>query len=211
MDIAANIQDLKLPSAVKLVAVSKFKPAEAIMEAYTAGQRAFGESRPQELKAKAELLPDDIEWHFIGHLQTNKIKTVLSVTSMIESVDSSHLLKEIDRAAMERGRTVDCLLEIHIAKENTKQGFLPEEALEVLHNHTQYRNVQFRGLMGMASFTEDTTLIHKEFRTLKELFDTVDWIEGFDTLSMGMSDDFGIAIEEGSTLVRIGSAIFGKR
>jgi len=211
MSIASNIRDLKLPSAVKLVAVSKFKPAEAILEAYKSGQRVFGESRPQEFKAKAEVLPKDIEWHFIGHLQTNKIKMVLPFASMIESIDTEHLLTALNKEAEESGKCIDTLLEVHIASESTKQGFSPEEAVELLRRHVQFSAIRFRGLMGMASFVDDISVIRREFRTLKSLFDSIDWIDGFDTLSMGMSEDYQIAVEEGTNLVRIGTAIFGNR
>lgn len=211
MGIAENINKLELPSAVGLVAVSKFQPLEAMEEAYAAGQRRFGESRPQELKAKAEVLPSDIEWHFIGHLQTNKIRMVIPYASMIESIDSAHLLEAVNEAAAAAGRIIDCLLEVHISGENSKQGFTPEEAYRIVRNYGEYPSVRFRGLMGMASLTEDEAVIRSEFRSLKALFDSLSPIEGFDTLSMGMSGDYRIAVEEGTNLVRIGTAIFGTR
>ncbi len=214
MSIAGVIHQLhsELPSTVKLVAVSKFKPVGDILEAYNAGQRAFGENRPQELAAKAPVLPADIEWHFIGHLQTNKIKQVLPWASLIESVDSEHLLTEIDRAARNAGRTVDILLEIHIAAETTKQGFSPDEALALARRIGDFQGVRLRGVMGMATFTDDADEVRREFRTLRGVSEQLQGIlPGCDEVSMGMSEDWRIAIEEGTTIVRIGSAIFGER
>ena len=213
MSIASAIRCLKqeLPSTVKLVAVSKFKPVEDILEAYRAGQRAFGENRPQELAAKAKVLPADIEWHFIGHLQTNKVKLVLPFASLIQSVDSERLLAEIDKTARALGRTVDILLEIHIAEEATKQGLTPEEALSLAARMAEFPNVRLRGVMGMATFTDDTDQVRREFRSLKTLSQRLSGIPGCDQVSMGMSEDWRIAVEEGTTLVRIGTALFGKR
>ena len=213
MSITSAIQQLKqeLPSTVQLVAVSKFKPVEAIREAYNAGQRIFGENRPQELAAKAPLLPDDIQWHLIGHLQTNKVRLVLPWVAMIHSVDSERLLAAIDKEARAIGRTVDCLLEIHIARESSKQGFLPEEAEALAAHIGDYPNVRLRGVMGMATFTDDAAQIRQEFRTLKALSQRLSPIPGCDQVSMGMSEDWHIAVEEGTTLVRIGTFIFGKR
>ena len=214
MSIASVITQLhsELPSTVKLVAVSKFKPAEDILEAYGAGQRAFGENRPQELAAKAKVLPDDIEWHFIGHLQTNKLKQVLPYAALIESVDSEHLLTEIDRAARSAERTVDILLEVHIAAEQTKQGFTPEEALALARRIDDFPGVRLRGVMGMATFTDDRDEVRREFRLLKDISSQLQAIRpGCDEVSMGMSEDWRIAVEEGTTIVRIGSAIFGER
>lgn len=214
MSIASVITQLhsELPSTVKLVAVSKFKPVEDILAAYAAGQRAFGENRPQELAAKAKVLPDDIEWHFIGHLQTNKLKQVLPYAALIESVDSEHLLTEIDRAARNAGRTVDILLEVHIAAEQTKQGFTPDEALALARRIDDFPGVRLRGVMGMATFTDDRDEIRREFRLLKGLSAQLQAIRpGCDEVSMGMSEDWRIAVEEGTTIVRIGSAIFGER
>ena len=213
MSISTAIQQLKqeLPSTVQLVAVSKFKPVEAIREAYDAGQRIFGENRPQELAAKAQVLPDDIQWHLIGHLQTNKVKLVLPWVAMIQSVDSEHLLAAIDKEARALGRTVDCLLEIHIARETSKQGFLPEEAEALAAHIGDYPNIRLRGVMGMATFTDDSAEIRQEFRSLKALSERLAWLPGCDQVSMGMSEDWPIAVEEGTTLVRIGSFIFGKR
>ena len=213
MSIASAIQQLKqeLPSTVQLVAVSKFKPVEDILEAYGAGQRAFGENRPQELAAKAPALPADIQWHFIGHLQTNKVKLVIPYATLIHSVDSERLLAEIDKAARSAGKVVDCLLEIHIAEEATKQGFTPAEALAVAERAAEYPNVRLRGVMGMATFTDDTDRIRREFRTLKTLSAQLAFLPHCDQVSMGMSEDWRIAVEEGTTLVRIGTSIFGKR
>ena len=213
MSVTSALRQLRneLPSTVKLVAVSKFKPAEAIFEAYAAGQRAFGENRPQELAAKAKVLPADIEWHFIGHLQTNKVKLVLPFASLIQSVDSERLLAEIDKTARALGRTVDILLEIHIAEEATKQGLTPEEAVSLAARMAEFPNVRLRGVMGMATFTDDTDQVRREFRSLKTLSQRLSGIPGCDQVSMGMSEDWRIAVEEGTTLVRIGTALFGKR
>jgi len=212
MSIGSNLIAItdELPPAVKLVAVSKFQSVEAIMEAYRVGQRCFGESRPQELAEKAELLPKDIEWHFIGHLQTNKVKTVVKHASLIHSVDSEHLLREIDRCAESTGKTIECLLEVHIASEESKQGFSPKETREIARRYTEFKHIRIRGVMGMASFTSDKDIVTKEFRMLKSLADSIT-VPGFDTVSMGMSQDYRIALEEGTTIVRIGTAIFGKR
>lgn len=213
MSIASAILQLKneLPSTVQLVAVSKFKPREDILEAYAAGQRDFGENRPQEMAAKAPLLPDDIRWHFIGHLQTNKLKLVLPYVTMIHSVDSERLLAAIDKGAQLLGRQIDCLLEIHIAQETTKQGFLPEEAEALARHIGDYPGIRLRGVMGMATFTDDREQVRHEFRTLKALSERLSDIPGCDQISMGMSHDWPIAVEEGTTLVRIGTSIFGKR
>ena len=213
MSVTSALRQLRneLPSTVKLVAVSKFKPVEDILEAYRAGQRAFGENRPQELAAKAKVLPADIEWHFIGHLQTNKVKLVLPYASLIQSVDSERLLAEIDKTARALGRTVDILLEIHIAEEATKQGLTPEEAVSLAARMAEFPNVRLRGVMGMATFTDDTDQVRREFRSLKALSQRLSGIPGCDQVSMGMSEDWRIAVEEGTTLVRIGTALFGKR
>ena len=213
MTIASAIEQLKheLPSTVQLVAVSKFKPVEDIRLAYDAGQRLFGENRPQELAQKAKVLPDDIQWHFIGHLQTNKVKLILPFVTLIHSVDSEHLLAEIDRQARALGKRVDCLLEVHIARETTKQGFLPEEAEALARHIGDYPDVRLRGVMGMATFTDDSAEVRQEFRTLKALSQRLSDIPDCDQVSMGMSEDWRIAVEEGTTLVRIGTSIFGKR
>ena len=213
MSIAAAIQQLRneLPSTVQLVAVSKFKPVEDILAAYAAGQRDFGENRPQELAAKAQQLPKDIRWHFIGHLQTNKLKMVLPYVSLIHSVDSERLLSAIDQAARLQGRRVDCLLEVHIAREATKQGFLPEEAEALARRIGDYPGIRLRGVMGMATFTDDKEQVRREFRTLKAVSDRLSFLPDCTVVSMGMSGDWPLAIEEGTTIVRIGTAIFGKR
>ena len=213
MGIADNIRKLKseLPSTVELVAVSKFKPVEAIREAYEAGQRSFGENRPQELAAKAPQLPGDIVWHFIGHLQTNKVKMVVPYAHLIHSVDSERLLAEIDKAARAAGKVMDCLLEIHIAEEQTKQGFTPDEAVALAREAGRYPNIRLRGVMGMATFTNDREQVRREFRSLKAVSERLLFLPGCDTVSMGMSGDWPIAVRHGATMVRIGTDIFGPR
>lgn len=210
--IGQRILELKseLPPDVKLVAVSKYHTAEEILRAYDAGQRAFAESRPQELAEKARILPKDIEWHFIGHLQTNKIKLILPCVSLVQSVDSLHLLQELDRQAGATGKALECLLEVHISGEDSKQGFRPEEIQEIVGSRDRFRNVTLRGVMGMASFSDDESLVRKEFRLLKKVFSDVRAV-GFDIISMGMSSDYRLAVEEGTNLVRIGTSIFGER
>ena len=204
-------------SNTRLVAVSKYHPAEAISQAYECGQRIFGESHVQELCAKHENLPADIEWHFIGHLQTNKVKYMAPFITLIHSVDSMRLLHEIDRQAMRCNRTIDCLLQVHVAKEETKFGFTPDELLQALDEGEWKTMAHTRicGLMGMATNTDDTEQIRSEFHTLRQLFDTIHANHmpqpTFRELSMGMSHDYEIAMSEGSTLVRIGSSIFGDR
>ena len=205
-----------LPVGVRLVAVSKFHPAETIREAYDAGQRCFGESRAQELQAKYQQLPQDIEWHFIGHLQTNKVKYIVPFVSLIHSVDSVRLLDEIERQAERVGRVVDCLLEVHVAQEDTKYGFSLDDCREfcTAENVAAYPHIRFRGIMGMASNTDDDGQVKREFAQLKQLFDEVRGNmsdASFDTLSMGMSHDYLMAVEQGSTMVRIGTTIFGER
>ena len=205
-------------SAARLVAVSKYHPADAINEAYVSGQRIFGESHVQELCAKYSALPTDIEWHFIGHLQTNKVKYIAPFISLIHSVDSLKLLKEIDKQAAKTSRTIDCLLQIHIAAEETKFGFTPTEVMQML-DEGQWRELQHTrivGLMCMATNTDDSSQIQREFHTVHLLFETLkqkyfDNNAQFCELSMGMSHDYHIALNEGSTLVRIGSRIFGER
>ena len=220
MSIGTQIEILKneLPSTVKLVAVSKFNPVEAIQQAYEAGQRIFGESRPQELQQKVALLPDDIKWHFIGHLQTNKLKMVLPYVELVHSVDSERLLMEIDKYAVKNGLKVRCLLELFVAQEESKQGFSEEELMALLDSLQQnpLQGVEICGLMGMASFVEDENQIRGEFQTLKRVYDKVkekyiSTLPQFNELSMGMSGDYRIAIECGSTMVRIGTTIFGAR
>ena len=208
----------ELPSHVRLVAVSKYHPIEAIQEAYDGGQRIFGESKVQEMTQKYEMLPKDIEWHFIGHLQTNKIKYMAPYVSLIHGVDSFKLLQEINKQAAKANRIIPCLLQIHIAKEETKFGFTTDECLNMLNegNWKALENVQIAGIMGMATNTEDETIVANEFETLAQFFHQVKsnyFPENpyFKEISMGMSDDYPIAIEKGSTLVRIGSKIFGNR
>jgi pyridoxal phosphate enzyme (YggS family) len=218
--ISENIQHIKsgLPQGVRLVCVSKYKPVEAIQEAYDAGERIFGESKAQELCEKVEQLPADIQWHFIGHLQSNKVKYIVPFVSLIHGVDSERLLAEIDKQAAKAGKIVNCLLQVHIAQEESKFGFSPDKLLEFIQSKrwTGYANIAICGLMGMASNTNDMTQVRSEFHLLKTLFDQIKEIAfsdniDFKELSMGMSDDYKIAVEEGSTLVRIGSAIFGNR
>ena len=213
MSVTSAILQLRheLPSTVQLVAVSKFKPISDILEAYAAGQRAFGENRPQELAAKAQQLPADIQWHFIGHLQTNKVKQVVPYATLIHSVDSERLLAEINKTARAMGKTVDILLEIHIAEELTKQGLSAEEARALAGRMAEFPNVRLRGVMGMATFTDDMAQVRREFRALKALSNELSVIPGCDQVSMGMSEDWPVAVEEGTTLVRIGTSIFGKR
>lgn len=220
MDIQANLKEVltSLPAQVKLVAVSKFHPNESIEQAYRAGQRIFGESKVQELTGKYETLPKDIEWHFIGHLQTNKVKYIAPYIAMIHAVDSYKLLAEIDKQAAKNGRVIPCLLEIHIAQEESKYGFTFQECREMLEagEWKNLTHICIAGLMGMATFTEDETEIKKEFDSLKQFFNKIkqNYFADRDTfreISMGMSHDYPLAIEAGSTLVRVGSKIFGER
>ena len=217
MSIKTEIERLRneLPEGVTLLAVSKFHPVEALREAYDAGQRAFGESRPQELKLKAEILPRDIEWHMIGHLQTNKVKYIAPFVALIESLDSERLAQEINRQAEKCGRTIDCLLEIHVTDEESKSGWVYDELLSFVRGggFTAYPNVRIRGVMGMATFTDDEAVVRHDFKRLAECkAELAEYFgEEFDTLSMGMSDDYRIALECGTTEVRIGSTIFGAR
>jgi len=215
--ISENLKTIKdkLPSEVKLVAVSKFHPAEAVQEAYDAGQRVFGESRPQELSAKAPALPQDIEWHFIGHLQTNKLKMVLPYARLIQSVDSTHLLEEIDKWGKKEGKTISVLLEMHVAAEESKQGFYEEEILDILFKAESYRNIRFCGLMGMATNTDDMEVVRADFGRIKAFYeylrDLFPEYTDFKELSIGMSSDWPVAIEFGATMIRVGTAIFGER
>lgn len=220
MSIVDSLASVKatLPRGVKLIAVSKTHSTERILEAYNAGQRAFGENKVQELVPKYEALPKDIEWHLIGHLQRNKVKLVVPFVSLIHSVDSEKLLSAIDQEAEKAEREVKCLIQVHIAEEETKFGFTPDEAFRffVDKRPAAYKHVRIAGLMGMATLTDDTTRIRKEFSLLHNLFEKVRaegnvTKEDFSTLSMGMSSDYPIAVESGSTMVRVGSAIFGKR
>ena len=231
-----------LPSDVQLVAVSKFHPVERLMEAYRAGQRIFAESRPQELSAKVPQMPFDVQWHFIGHLQTNKLKLVLPYVSLVQSVDSLHLLEAIGRWASENGRVVDVLLELHLGAEQTKQGFSEDEILALLigagtPSETSFASlrplpqpsaagpsllhgrgwpmagIRIRGLMGMATNTEDMTVVEKDFERIEALYKRIkaSGLEGFDILSIGMSGDWPLAVKHGATMVRIGTDIFGPR
>ena len=220
MSIQENIREVlsTLPDGVRLVAVSKYHPVEAIREAYDGGQRIFGESKVQEMTAKHDQLPADIEWHFIGHLQTNKVKYIAPYVSLIHGVDSYKLLLEINRQGQRVGRIIPCLLQIHVAQEETKFGFLPEECRQMLAlgEWRALPYVSIRGIMGMASNTDDMEQVRREFSTLSNIFSQVrekyfSDRENFSELSMGMSDDYPIAVEEGSTLVRVGSRIFGDR
>lgn len=216
MSIQENLEKLKstLPPHVKLIAVSKTKPVEVILEAYHVGQKVFGENRVQELVPKYEVLPKDIEWHLIGHLQTNKVKYIAPFVSLIHSVDSLSLLKEINKEANKNNRSIDCLLQLHIAKEETKFGLSFEEAGTLLKSEElkELKNIRIVGLMGMATLTNDEILIRKEFHSLKEFFDKFLTLNSqFSILSMGMSSDYKIAVEEGSNIVRVGNSIFGER
>ena len=243
--ISDNLKSIldRLPQGVRLVAVSKFHPLSAIREAYDAGQRVFGESRPQEFEAKALALPQDIEWHFIGHLQTNKLKKVLPYVAMVESVDSVHLLEAISRWGLEHGRRIDILLEMHLGAEETKQGFSEEEIAAIVAGRAAYPGVTIRGLMGMATNTPDERVVRSDFARIAALWRRLRASElllrsgasvptdchasaapearlgasepaladTFTELSIGMSADWPLALEAGSTLVRIGTAIFGNR
>jgi len=220
MSIAENINLIKahLPAIVKLVAVSKTKPAELLLEAYRAGQRAFGENKVQEIVWKYEELPKDIEWHFIGHLQTNKVKYIAPFVHLIHGVDSYKLLKTIDAEAKKVNRVIPCLLQFYIAEEESKFGFSMEEAVELLQSVElkSMKNSLISGVMGMATYTDDEKQIEKEFAHLKTIFDQLKSeffaeVPDFKEISMGMSGDYLIAIEKGSTMIRIGSTIFGER
>jgi pyridoxal phosphate enzyme (YggS family) len=217
--IAENITEIEkgLRQETRLVAVTKTKPVEALQEAYNAGTKRFGENKVQEMASKYDVLPKDIEWHMIGHLQSNKVKYMASFVSLIHSVDSFKLLKEINKEGKKNNRTIDCLLQIYIAREETKFGLSDEEAIEILTSAelNALTNIRIVGLMGMASNTEDETIVRSEFHSLKTLFESFKKYENaqikMQELSMGMSGDYVIAMEEGSTLVRVGSAIFGSR
>ncbi|GAB4138888.1 MAG: YggS family pyridoxal phosphate-dependent enzyme [Bacteroidia bacterium] len=216
MSVKESILSLKkeLPAEVTLIAVSKTKPAELILEAYHAGQLDFGENKVQELVPKYEVLPEDIRWHLIGHLQTNKVKYIAPFVHMIHSVDSEKLLAEINKQAAKNNRVIPVLLQIYIADEETKFGFSFEEAETLLNKELSalYPNITVQGLMGMATNTDDESKIRSEFRTLKVFFDQLSRTHAsIKTLSMGMSSDWKIAVEEGSTMIRVGSALFGER
>ena len=218
--IKENLEKIRatLPETVTLVAVSKTKPVTDIQEAYDAGHRAFGENYPQEMRDKHEVLPQDIQWHFIGHLQTNKIKYIIPYVTLIHSIDSANLLDAVNKEAKKHDRVVDCLLQFHIAMEETKFGLDLNEARQLLDSESfkAMENVRICGVMGMATFTDDEAEIHKEFKHLKSIFDTLkhDYFADqplFKEISMGMSEDYLIAIEEGATMIRVGSKIFGAR
>jgi hypothetical protein len=222
MSITKNLTQIKsqLPAHVTLVAVSKTKPVSDLMEAYNAGQRIFGENKIQEMTEKWEQMPKDIEWHMIGHVQTNKVKFMAEYVSLIHGVDSMKLLQEINKQAKKHNRVIDCLLQIHIAEEETKFGLDEEELNEILkqvqNDKSEFENIRIVGLMGMATFTENQNQIEKEFNHLKSIFDKLSKIPFThnlkpNILSMGMSGDYQLAISCGSTMVRIGSSIFGTR
>ena len=220
MGISENVSFIKehIPGHVKLVAVSKTKSVHEILEGYRAGQTVFGENKVQEITAKQPLLPKEVEWHFIGHLQTNKVKYIAPFVYMIHSIDSLKLLSEVNRQALKYDRIIDCLLQFHIATEETKFGLDVDEASQILNSpeFSSLNNIRICGVMGMATFTKDEALVRNEFRNLKSIFDHLKnnffHDQGFfKEISMGMSDDYKIAIEEGSTIVRIGSALFGER
>lgn len=216
MSISSNLESIKtsLPKDVTLVAVSKTKPIEDLHEAYESGQRILGENKIQEMTQKWEALPKDIEWHMIGHLQRNKVKYMASYVSLIHGVDSFRLLKEIDKQAKKHDRVINCLLQMHIAEETTKFGLDAKELDDIVHSEEllQLENIKIVGLMGMATFTDNEAHLRREFKLLKSHFDMLQKeLPEAKTLSMGMSGDYKIAIEEGSTMVRIGSSIFGAR
>ncbi|MBQ3605640.1 MAG: YggS family pyridoxal phosphate-dependent enzyme [Muribaculaceae bacterium] len=219
MNVGDNILKVRetIPYGVELVAVSKFHPNEAIMDAYGVGQRVFGESRATELKAKATSLPDDIKWHFIGHLQTNKVRMIMPYVSLIHSVDSERLLRLIDAEAARINKLVDVLLQVHVAQEETKFGFTPDELLQFVESGVinELTNVRVVGVMGMATNTDDVNRITEDFKAINQTFKNARALlkenKDFAQISMGMSDDYQLAIENGSTMVRIGSTIFGYR
>lgn len=220
INVKENIRKLQdsLPKGVGLVAVSKFHPVELLREAYDAGQRVFGESRAQELLQKVGQMPDDVKWHFIGHLQTNKVRAIVPYVAMLHSIDSEKLLRVVDSEAERAGRVVDVLLQLHVAQEETKYGMTADECVAVVESGVlaELTHVRVCGVMGMATNTDDENEIRAEFRKIKQVFDLLH--EGclhdsdcFREISMGMSDDYQIAVEEGSTLVRVGHSIFGER
>ena len=214
MNIADNTKKIRasIPESVELVAVSKTKSNEEIMEAYNVGQRVFGENKVQDMTAKNESLPKDIRWHMIGHVQTNKVKYMAPYVDLIHGVDSFKLLKEVNKQAAKNERIISCLLQIHIAEEATKFGLSPDECKEVVIQAEALENITIKGLMGMATFTDNVSQIEREFKSLKELFeDLKSDNKDFDILSMGMSGDYELAIKEGSTMIRVGSKIFGER
>ena len=213
-----NIVRATVPSNVTLIAVSKTKPVSDLQEAYDAGQRIFGENKALEMRDKHQVLPEDIQWHFIGHLQTNKIKYIAPFVTLIHAIDSLSLLEAVNKEAVKNNRVIDCLLQFHIAQEDTKFGLDMEEAKTLLESDSfkDLKNVNIVGVMGMATFTDDAAQVRNEFKNLKNIFDTLKENyfadkDSFKEISMGMSDDYPIAIEEGTTMVRVGSKIFGAR
>ena len=213
-----NIVRATVPSNVTLIAVSKTKPVSDLQEAYDAGQRIFGENKALEMRDKHQALPDDIQWHFIGHLQTNKIKYIAPFVTLIHAIDSLSLLETVNKEAAKNNRVIDCLLQFHIAQEETKFGLDLEEARAMLESESykKLKNINICGVMGMATFTDDAAQVRNEFKSLKNIFETLKenyfvGNESFMEISMGMSDDYPIAIEEGATMVRVGSKIFGAR
>ena len=215
MSISENLKNLKatLPENVTLVAISKTKPISDLMEAYDAGQRIFGENKIQEMEIKWQDMPKDVEWHMVGHVQRNKVKDMAPFVSVIHAVDRLKLLREINKEAQKNNRTIDCLLQIKIAEEESKFGMDEKDAVELLssEDYKKFENVKVIGLMGMATFTDDKKQISKEFNKLKLVFDSLKEIHNLSVLSMGMSGDYPIALENGSNMVRVGSAIFGER
>ena len=212
MSIEKNLNSIKrsIPSNVSIIAVSKTKPNRDILSAYNAGQKTFGENKVQELVKKQEELPNDIHWHMIGHLQRNKVKHIAPFVNLIHSIDSITLLEEVNKRATQNERKINCLLQVHIAEESSKFGFNKSEINNILLESSMFTNINIIGLMGMATFTNNTQQISKEFKNLKSLFNNIK-NNTINTLSMGMSGDYKLAIEEGTTMVRIGSAIFGSR
>ncbi len=220
MGVSENLKIIReeIPAGVELVAVSKFHPVESLLEAYKAGQRCFGESRVQELLTKEKELPHDIKWHFIGHLQTNKVKQLIGKTSLIESVDSERLLRFIDSESAKSGIMTRVLMQVHVAREETKFGFYPEELYEFFRSRgfESLTNTHICGIMGMASNTDDVERVKADFRNIATIYRNIAedkdlGLRGFDCLSMGMSGDWPIAVEEGANIIRIGTAIFGER
>ncbi|MGN0201656.1 MAG: YggS family pyridoxal phosphate-dependent enzyme [Candidatus Cryptobacteroides sp.] len=219
--IKDNIRSIneKLPSGVKLVAVSKFHPVPELMEAYEAGQRCFGENRPQELAMKVPQLPEDIEWHFIGHLQTNKLKLVLPYASLVESIDSRRLLDSVEAWGRANGKVIPVLLELHLGAEETKGGFTEQEIIDILYEYAAtepaYSNIRIRGIMGMASHTDDEKVIDADFARIEAFKKRLDAmfpaLSDFTELSIGMSGDWPLALRHGATIIRVGTAIFGPR
>jgi pyridoxal phosphate enzyme (YggS family) len=215
MKIKDNIHSItsSIPSNVTLVAVSKTKPVSDILEAYEAGQRVFGENKIQEMASKYDEMPKDIEWHMIGHIQRNKVKYMAPFVSLIHAVDSLRLLSEINKQALKNNRVIDCLLQIKIASEESKFGLSESDAMDLLtsEEYKSFKNIRVVGLMGMATFTDNKKQLQKEFGFLENIFDSLKENNDLNILSMGMSDDYPIAIENGSTMIRVGSSIFGKR